>query len=370
MATQVGDILSQIGAGVYRLIKGKDVNISEADDHTTLGDTDVFLVDAGNAGTQASTKKITASDMQTYFGNPDGTASHTHVQADVIDLTTDLAGKVDTVVGMGLSENSYSDSDVSKLSGIEASANNYTHLTTNGNKHIPASGSAGQFLGYSSAGTAQWVAAPTGGSGDGISLTVDSGGSTYSDVGGISFVGNNISVHSDAAGSVVVSSPPVTYSSSFSINSDPVSNLTTYRVAIPHASTSKYFHGGDWSGTNARRVTDSNLSFSTSSTKGNMENNSKIKVTVFGPEDNTSSGSGNTIGTHSHTVTSNGTSTGSGITITVSSFDIDGVSTKNKAIISVTFNPSVIPSSIGNFSGSQKYHSINITVKTNMCHIL
>lgn len=38
--------------------------------------------------------------------------------------------------------------------------NKYTHPTTNGNKHIPAGGAEGQYLKYSSAGTAQWVNLP------------------------------------------------------------------------------------------------------------------------------------------------------------------------------------------------------------------
>jgi len=37
----------------------------------------------------------------------------------------------------------------------------YVHPTTAGNKHVPAGGSSGQILGYSSAGTAQWQAAPS-----------------------------------------------------------------------------------------------------------------------------------------------------------------------------------------------------------------
>ena len=36
----------------------------------------------------------------------------------------------------------------------------YTHPTTAGNKHVPAGGSSGQFLGWDSAGTAKWVANP------------------------------------------------------------------------------------------------------------------------------------------------------------------------------------------------------------------
>lgn len=47
---------------------------------------------------------------------------------------------------------------VTKLNGIAEKANNYSHPTTSGNKHIPAGGSAGQVLGWASDGTAQWVA--------------------------------------------------------------------------------------------------------------------------------------------------------------------------------------------------------------------
>ena len=48
-------------------------------------------------------------------------------------------------------------SDFSKLDGIATSANNYSHPTTAGNKHIPTGGSSGQFLKYSSSGTAVWA---------------------------------------------------------------------------------------------------------------------------------------------------------------------------------------------------------------------
>lgn len=47
-------------------------------------------------------------------------------------------------------------SDKSKLDGVAANANNYVHPTDDGNKHIPAGGSSGQFLKYSAAGTATW----------------------------------------------------------------------------------------------------------------------------------------------------------------------------------------------------------------------
>ena len=50
------------------------------------------------------------------------------------------------------------DEDKTKLDGIATSANNYTHPTSAGNVHIPSGGSSGQFLKYTSDGTAVWAA--------------------------------------------------------------------------------------------------------------------------------------------------------------------------------------------------------------------
>ena len=50
-----------------------------------------------------------------------------------------------------------STADKKKLDEIAVNANNYTHPTTSGNKHIPAGGSAGQFLKWSADGTAVWA---------------------------------------------------------------------------------------------------------------------------------------------------------------------------------------------------------------------
>ena len=46
--------------------------------------------------------------------------------------------------------------DKTKLNGIAAGANKYSHPTTSGNKHIPAGGSSGQILRWSADGTAAW----------------------------------------------------------------------------------------------------------------------------------------------------------------------------------------------------------------------
>jgi len=47
---------------------------------------------------------------------------------------------------------------VTKLNGIATGANNYSHPTTSGNKHIPSGGSSGQILRWSADGTATWGA--------------------------------------------------------------------------------------------------------------------------------------------------------------------------------------------------------------------
>ena len=68
MAVKLGDIVSQAGSDSYRLINGKDVDVTGVSGaHGTLAGADIFLVDAAAAGTQASTLKITASTMSTYF---------------------------------------------------------------------------------------------------------------------------------------------------------------------------------------------------------------------------------------------------------------------------------------------------------------
>lgn len=47
---------------------------------------------------------------------------------------------------------------VTKLNGIATNANNYTHPSSSGNKHIPSGGSSGQILRWSADGTAVWGA--------------------------------------------------------------------------------------------------------------------------------------------------------------------------------------------------------------------
>lgn len=70
--------------------------------------------------------------------------------------TSALTLKVDKVDGKQLSTNDYTTSEKNKLKGIAANANNYTHPTTAGNKHLPAGGTVGQVLVNSGDGTGEW----------------------------------------------------------------------------------------------------------------------------------------------------------------------------------------------------------------------
>lgn len=72
--------------------------------------------------------------------------------------SADLANKVDKDGSKVLSDVNFTSTLKTKLDGIAENANNYTHPTTAGNKHIPAGGSSGQILKWSAAGTAVWGA--------------------------------------------------------------------------------------------------------------------------------------------------------------------------------------------------------------------
>lgn len=79
--------------------------------------------------------------------------------------TAAIALKVDKVDGKQLSTEDYTTVEKTKLGGIADNANNYTHPTTAGNKHIPAGGTPGQILVNTGDGTAGWQDNQGGGGG-------------------------------------------------------------------------------------------------------------------------------------------------------------------------------------------------------------
>ena len=80
---KLSSLIEQV-SGTFKMVKGKDVDVTDATALTSLADADIFLVDDNAAGTQASTKKITASDMKTYMQ----TGLSTGVSGD--EFATDL----------------------------------------------------------------------------------------------------------------------------------------------------------------------------------------------------------------------------------------------------------------------------------------
>lgn len=82
-------------------------------------------------------------------------ASHQSV-ADA--LNNAIANKADKTVASTSANGLMSKEDKTKLNGIATGANNYTHPTAAGNKHIPAGGASGQILKWSADGTAAWGA--------------------------------------------------------------------------------------------------------------------------------------------------------------------------------------------------------------------
>lgn len=74
---------------------------------------------------------------------------------------SELTNKVDKDGSKVLSDQNFTTALKTKLDGIATNANNYSHPTTSGNKHIPSGGSSGQILTWSADGTATWGAAPT-----------------------------------------------------------------------------------------------------------------------------------------------------------------------------------------------------------------
>lgn len=119
----------------------------------------------GAAGT-TDTYTITYSDSTTstfqVYNGADGEGSGDMLKSiyDPNNKNAD-AFSMDNMVE-GTTNKVFTSTEKTKLAGIAANANNYTHPTTPGNKHIPSGGSNGKILGYDSDGTAKWIDPPAG----------------------------------------------------------------------------------------------------------------------------------------------------------------------------------------------------------------
>lgn len=117
-------------------------------------------------GTSASAAIDTFNEITAFLAGITDTQSLTTLlsglRTDIVALiptkTSDLTNDSGFVSDASYvhTDNNYTTTDKNKLSGIAASANNYVHPTTAGNKHIPAGGTSGQILRWSANGTAVW----------------------------------------------------------------------------------------------------------------------------------------------------------------------------------------------------------------------
>jgi len=139
--------------------------------YTSAGDSEIFgnkIVAKANTSfriinnsNQEKFKLDTANGNLTLSGTVDGrdvATDGTKLDGIETSATADqTASEIRALVEAASDSNVFTDADHTKLNGVAASANNYSHPTGNGNNHIPANGAASQVLTYASAGTAQWA---------------------------------------------------------------------------------------------------------------------------------------------------------------------------------------------------------------------
>lgn len=153
---------------------------SDLDSHTTNSNAHVTTDNKNDWNGKAEISDIPTKVSE--LDNDSGYINDISSKADVSFVNSELDAKVDKVLGKGLSTEDYTPDEKSKLSNIEDNANNYVHPTTAGNKHIPSGGSSGQFLKYSSSGTAIWDSIP-----GGLELGETSGSAYRGDRGKIAY---------------------------------------------------------------------------------------------------------------------------------------------------------------------------------------
>lgn len=156
----------QIGANI---IGGTNVSVSYNDStgQTTLSSTDTNTTYSAGGGLGLSGTTFSHNDTSSQASvNNSGRTYIQDITLDTYGHITGITSATETVVNTnttytvgdgGLTQKNFTSTLKNKLDGIATSANNYSHPTGAGNKHIPSGGSSGQILQYASSGTAQWT---------------------------------------------------------------------------------------------------------------------------------------------------------------------------------------------------------------------
>ena len=120
-------------------------------------------VGLGNVDNTSDVAKPVSTAQQTAL-NGKANSSHGHAIADVTGLQTELDGKATSSHShnnavAGASDGFMSKEDKTKIDGVATNANNYVHPSTDGNHHVPATGTSnnGKTLkSGATAGSEQW----------------------------------------------------------------------------------------------------------------------------------------------------------------------------------------------------------------------
>lgn len=118
---------------------------------TSLGKADTALQKHQSLADYVKTTDSRLSDARTPTAHTHDDRYYTESEIDI-----KLSSKAGTSSATTSSNGLMTKEMVTKLNGIATNANNYTHPTASGNKHIPSGGSSGQILRWSADGTAVW----------------------------------------------------------------------------------------------------------------------------------------------------------------------------------------------------------------------
>jgi len=189
-----------------------NIKISELTLVTPASDDEMVVVDA----TDSASKRITVGSLPdtdtTYSAGDLLDLSTTTFNVDLSELTdgtADVVGSADELVYLDAGKKRKQIDEI-KLSQFnnDSSWNNYSHPSGNGNNHIPSDGTSGQFLKYTSAGTAVWAEDNdnnTMGTGFTVSATTDTTATTITQSDDLFFAaGTGITCETTADGTVTI----------------------------------------------------------------------------------------------------------------------------------------------------------------------